>query len=353
MRNQVKHVLRRLMRSPMFTAVTLAHHRHRGRRQQRYFQRHQWRPAEAAALSGCRKAGRRLAIRARHRHQGTQLSPSDYFTFRDENRSFQQFGIWNGDSVSITGLGAPEQVQSLDVTSGMLAALGVQPALGRWFTREGRQPRQPGDRDLDLRILAAQIRRRCFGDRPAHRGGRQAKEIIGVMPQSFRFLDEKPDLIFPFQFDRGKATLGNFSYQGIARLKPGVTLAQANADVARMIPIVNTKFPPPPGFSVKLFEDVKSSRRAPLKQDVIGDLGQSAVGADGQHRRGAADRVRQCSQPASGQRGRTPAGTRHPLVARRDLDGDRPGVSDGKCFPRRARRSRSDWASPMRALRFW
>jgi predicted permease len=99
-------------------------------------------------------------------------------------------------------------------------------------------------------------------------------EIIGVMPRNFRFLDEKPDLIVPFRFDRGKTTLGNFSYRGIARLRPGLTLTQANADVARMIPIVNTKFPPPPGFSAKIFEDagIQPSVR-PLKQDVIGDLG--------------------------------------------------------------------------------
>jgi len=61
-------------------------------------------------------------------------SPSDYFTFREENRTFQQFGIWNGDSASITGLAAPEQVQAIDMTSGVLEAFGVQPALGRWFT---------------------------------------------------------------------------------------------------------------------------------------------------------------------------------------------------------------------------
>ncbi len=49
--------------------------------------------------------------------------------------------------------------------------------------------------------------------------------IIGVMPQNFRFLNSKADLILPEQFDRSKVFLGNFSYQGIARLKPGVTLA--------------------------------------------------------------------------------------------------------------------------------
>lgn len=203
-----------------------------------------------------------------------QLSFSDYFTFLDENRSFQELGLWDNSSVSITGLGAPEQVQNLEVTDGILPALGVQPALGRWFTAKDDSPGSPA-----TTILTYGYWMRRFGGDASAIGRRivmdgEAKEIIGVMPQSFRFLDQKPDLIVPFQFDRGKAMLGNFSFQGIARLKPGVSLAQANQDIARMAPIVNTKFPPPPGFSVKLFEDVKILPDVhPLKQDVIGDLG--------------------------------------------------------------------------------
>jgi predicted permease len=201
-------------------------------------------------------------------------SPSDYFTFREENRTFQKFGIWQGDGVSITGLAAPERVQAIDVTPGTLDALGVQPILGRWFTLKDEAKGNP-----ETVILTYGYWQRKFGADTSVLGRRivadgTAREIIGVMPPSFRFLDEKPELIFPFQFERAKVFLGNFSYQGIARLKPGVTLAQASADVARMIPIVNTKFPPPPGFSAKIFEDarIRPSLR-PLKQDVIGDLG--------------------------------------------------------------------------------
>jgi putative ABC transport system permease protein len=201
------------------------------------------------------------------------LSPSDYFTFREENRTFQQFGIWNGGSVSVTGIAVPEQVQRLLVTEGTLNALGVQPILGRWFTAKDDSPGTP-----DTAILTHGYWQRRFGGSPSAIGQRilvdgEPKEIIGVMPQNFRFLDEKPDLIGPFRYDRNKVFLGNFSFQGIARLKPGVTLAQANADVARMIPMANTKFPPPPGFSAKLFEEahIQPSLR-PLMQDVVGDL---------------------------------------------------------------------------------
>src|SRR5207344_7343 len=99
-------------------------------------------------------------------------------------------------------------------------------------------------------------------------------EIIGVLPDSFRFLDQKPSLILPLQLNRAETHLGNFSFTGVARLKPGVTLDQATADTARLIPGSLTRFPAFPGFSAKMFADVKLSPNLRLlKDDVIGDVG--------------------------------------------------------------------------------
>jgi putative ABC transport system permease protein len=202
------------------------------------------------------------------------LAPSDYFTFREENRSFEQFGIWQGDNVTVTGISSPEQLPGIDVTEGTLNALGIQPALGRLFTAADDRPESP-----ETVILSyGYWQRRFGGDRGAIgqqiRVDGKSKQIIGVLPQNFRFLETKIDVIQPFRFNRSKITLGNFSYQGIARLKPGVTLAQANADVGRMIPMVITRFPAPPGFSAKIFSEVKILPNVrPLKHDVVGDLG--------------------------------------------------------------------------------
>jgi predicted permease len=101
------------------------------------------------------------------------------------------------------------------------------------------------------------------------------REIIGVLPRGFHFLDyDDSSLIVPFRLDRNKIKLGNYSYQGLARLKPGATMAQASADVARLLPITNRSFPPPEGFSVKLFEKAQiAPNLRPLKQDVVGDVG--------------------------------------------------------------------------------
>ncbi|HEX5413586.1 MAG TPA: ABC transporter permease [Terriglobia bacterium] len=202
-------------------------------------------------------------------------SPGTYFIYREQSRTFEDIGIYQGDSVNVTGSAQPEHVQALDVTDGLLPLLGVSPKLGRSFTRADDLPGSP-----ETVMLTYGYWMRKFGGDASVVGKAitldgKPRQIIGVLPQEFQFLD-RPGiaLILPLKFDRAKMVLGQFSYQAIARLKPGVTLAQANADVARMIPIMLRSFPPPPGFSLKLFEDSRIGPNVrPLMQDVVGDVG--------------------------------------------------------------------------------
>jgi predicted permease len=203
------------------------------------------------------------------------LAPSNYFIIREQGRTFQEFGMYNSGSVSITGLAEPERVRELEVNAGTLAALGVHPVMGRAFREEDDTAGAP----LTAIITYGFWQRKFGGDASAVGralvvDGKQT-EIIGVMPASFHFLDQiDPAVITPMQLDRSKTHLGNFSYMGIARLKPGVTLEQASADVARLLPITLASFPAPEGFSIKLFEDAHIGPNLhPLKQDVVGDVG--------------------------------------------------------------------------------
>src|SRR6516164_1345023 len=190
-----------------------------------------------------------------------ELSPSDYFIFREQSTVFQDIGLYQGDSVI--------------VTDGMLPILGIPPMLGRVFTKADDSPGAP-----DTAVLTHGYWRRKFGGDRAVIGktivvdGKQ-RQIIGVMPQRFHFLDRSdPAIITPFQLDRNKTNLGNFSYDGVARLKPGVTIDQVNADMARMLPIVIRSFDAPPGFSIKLFEDARIGPNAKsLRAEVVGDIG--------------------------------------------------------------------------------
>jgi len=203
------------------------------------------------------------------------MSPSNYFIYREQNRTMQDIGMYSGDSVSVTGVAEPEQVSALRVTDGTLPLLGIPPLLGRSFTKQDDSPGAP-----ETVMLTYGYWRRKFGGDASAIGRNiivdgQSRQVIGVLPQRFHFLDrDDPALITPFQFDRSKVNLGNFSYDGLARLMPGVTLEQVNADVARMLPIVMRSFPAPPGFSIKLFEDAKIGPNVrPLKRDVVGDVG--------------------------------------------------------------------------------
>jgi len=201
-------------------------------------------------------------------------SPATYFTYREENQTFQDTGLWRTESVSVTGTGEPEQVDTLMVTDGTLPIIGVQPFRGRWFTRQDDLPGSP-----KTAMLAYGYWQRKFGGDSSVLGRRilvdgEAREVIGIMPQSFRFMNRNVSLILPFQLNRGETFIGNFSYIGIARLKLGVTLAQANADVARMLPMMSRKFPPAPGISLKMFEEARlGPNLRPLKNDVVGDIG--------------------------------------------------------------------------------
>ena len=206
--------------------------------------------------------------------QEVNASPATYFTFREESRTFQDIGLWRYDSVNITGTGEPEQIDALDITDGLLPILGGQPIRGRWFTHKDDSPGSP-----KTVILSYGYWQRKFGGDPSVVGRRivvdgEASEIIGILPPGFRFMNSTAALIEPLQLDRAKVFIGNFSYRAVARLKPGVTLAQANADVARMLPMMLDKFPPAPGISIKMFQEARFGPSVrPLKVDVIGDIG--------------------------------------------------------------------------------
>jgi predicted permease len=216
-----------------------------------------------------------------HTAPGVNLPDADpapflYFTYREENRSFQSVGLYDLETCTVTGREKPEEVQCLNVTSEILPMLGIPPALGRWFSQKDDLPGS-----APTMILSYGWFKQRFGGDPSVIGRRimvdgVSREVIGVMPASSRFLDQDPAFMAPLQFDRSKAFLGQFSYSGIARLKPRVTIQQASADIARMIPIALHRFPPQTGLTVKVFEDVHLAPKLRfLRQLLVGDIGET------------------------------------------------------------------------------
>jgi predicted permease len=275
--NQLRQVMRRLWRAPMFTIVTLITLGAGMGANIAVFS-----VVEGVLLKPLPYPHAEALVGVWHIAPGLNLddvnmAPSNYFIYREQGRAFEDIGIYQGDSVNITGQGNPEQIQAVDVTDGLLPILGISPSLGRTFSRSDSAPGAP-----QTVVLSYGYWQRHFGGDRSVIGHAitidgKLRQIIGVMPQSFRFLDWtiQPALYLPLQFDRNKTTLGQFSYEGIARLRPGQTIDSANADIARLLPAVWTSFPVPPGFSIELFKKARLGPKIrPLLRDVVGDVGE-------------------------------------------------------------------------------
>ena len=202
---------------------------------------------------------------------------SMFVTYNQESRVFEQLGPWGEiGALALTGIGEPEQIRGVAVGDGALQALGVQPVLGRWFTAADHES---GAEGIDAVILSYGLWQRHFAGDPSVLGRRLALNsepglVVGVMPAGFQFLSLTPDVIRASRRNPGQPlTLGNLNSAGIARLKSGATLAEANADLARLIPIWLDAWPEPrPGYR----EAVIGWRIAPavrsLQEEVVGGV---------------------------------------------------------------------------------
>ncbi len=208
--------------------------------------------------------------------QDLNASIADYVTYREHSRTFADVALWDGRTLTVTEFGAPERVEGFAMTHRLLPLLGVQPRYGRTFTEQECQNGSP-----DVVILSHGYWQRRFGGDPKVIGRRimadgAAREIVGVLPAGFWFMDRPHDLVTPLRFNRAAVRLASYNHRAVARLRPGVTIAQANSDVARMIGIELKSFPPPRGMNIKMMEEARLGPNVrPLMNDLLGDTGNS------------------------------------------------------------------------------
>ena len=212
--------------------------------------------------------------------QSSSTSPSMLFTYRDENRTFADIGLWWELGMTLTGQGDPERVRALLVSDGTLQALGVQPMRGRSFTAAEHGPAAEGP--VPIIISHAFWQRRFGGDEAAL--GRDVSidigpaQVVGIMPPDFRFLAStpQPDVIVAVRFNAAQLVLAQFNFNALARLRPGVTQAEARADIERMLPIWLDSWPAAGPGTTLTRETVANWRLAPvvrpLKEDVVGSI---------------------------------------------------------------------------------
>src|SRR4030095_1861397 len=161
-----------------------------------------------------------------------EASMANYLDWRSQNKTFEQMGLYRWWSASLTGLDTPERIQGFLVTANFLDVLGVKPVLGRGFAADENQPGKDS-----VAILTHGLWQRRFGSDP----GIVNKTItlsgvnctvIGVMPEGFNY-PAGVEVLAPLAITPESArSRQSHSYYVVGRLKQGVSLDQAQADLS-------------------------------------------------------------------------------------------------------------------------
>jgi putative ABC transport system permease protein len=172
------------------------------------------------------------------------MSIADYLDWRAYNHAFEEPSLFTSRTMNLTNTDDPEQLMGAMVTAGFFPALQVAPLAGRFFAAGEDAPASP-----HLVVIAESFWRRRFAanrnalGRPISINGVQ-HTIIGVMPGAFRFPRPETELWTNLQLVP-PTRRGPFFYRGFARLKPGFTVAQAQAEtnaIGRRIESANSSY---------------------------------------------------------------------------------------------------------------
>ena len=194
-----------------------------------------------------------------------QMSPANYFDVRRQNRAFEDVGAFTDLSMNLTDGGEPERLDGEMVTASVFSLLGVSPALGRTFATDEDQIGKE-----HVVVLSDALWRRRF-NRDAGIINRQITinsesfTVVGVMPPSFFFPEREATLWIPWAMEPDQASgRGDHYLRVIGRLKPGVTIERASAEVESLAARLAAEYPRTNeglGILVRSFH-----------QDYVGDL---------------------------------------------------------------------------------
>ncbi len=191
-------------------------------------------------------------------------SPANFIDWRAQNTVFEAMAAMVERSFNLTGVGEPERFDGRRVSANLFDLLGVQPQLGRAFRAE---EDKPGSRVV---ILSNGLWQHRFGGDPRVIGqavslNGESYTVIGVMPGSFQFPTRRDQLWVPLAFDaKEAASRGNHFLEVIARMKPGVTLQQAQAEMSTIAARLAQQYPE---------ENLRvGSVVTALQEQVVGDI---------------------------------------------------------------------------------
>jgi len=172
-----------------------------------------------------------------------EVTVANYLDWQAQNKTFAQLGIYRWWSANLTGAESPERVQGFQVSTNFLDVVGVSPLLGRGFSSEEKQP----GKDAVALITYSLWQRRFGGDaniigKTIATNGNQ-RIVIGVMPQGFNY-PKGAEIYAPLAFTPELAgSRGSHAYLGIGRLKAGVSLSEAQADLDTIASQLEKQYP--------------------------------------------------------------------------------------------------------------
>ena len=205
------------------------------------------------------------------------FSAPDLVAFRERARSYESLAAYRNVEFELSGVDQPERIAAARVSWSLMDVLGVAPALGRTFTTTEDTGREP------VAILSDALWRRKFGADPSMLGrsvslDRRAYTVVGVMPPRFSFPNRGPvvngvpaDIFVPISFNDAqlRAFGAMFNNSVVGRLRPGVTLQQANGEAAAITKQIVAEVYPSElrdnGFSV-------AGLATAMREEVVGNV---------------------------------------------------------------------------------
>ncbi|MBA2458050.1 MAG: ABC transporter permease, partial [Gemmatimonadales bacterium] len=196
------------------------------------------------------------------------VSPANFLDWRAQNTVFEEIAAVYSTTGSLTGTGEPEEIAVQGATAGLFPALGLQPVLGRVFTASEDIPSGPR-----VAVLSHELWRRRYGANPGIVGETiqldgNAYTVTGVMPPGTRTVgrDDRPDLWVPMGLDPAvnyREATGRY-LQAVARLKPGVSVHRAQAELATIAARLAETYP--------AFNTYWSVNLVPITEQVVGQV---------------------------------------------------------------------------------
>jgi predicted permease len=191
-----------------------------------------------------------------------EVAAGNFFDWQSQNQSFEQLALYRWWNANLTGIDTPERIQGFLVTANYLDALGMKPIMGRNFSPEENQPGKDA-----VAIITHSLWQRRFGGDPNIVNktitiNSIARTVIGVMPERFNF-PKGAEVYAPLQVTPElMKSRGSHSFYVFGRLKPGVSIESAQADIDTITARLEQQFPQTnTGWGATVFPIVKDTVR--------------------------------------------------------------------------------------------